>query len=108
MKIIHQEGYSTDELLSWRLCVFKNLIESAKDLVKAIGIVDVQFQISYNEVRTIYIWIVYIVFDGKKVNLHAIEKNYFMIIISFGTMGMVGSYDQEWAHRGRGVDWGLL
>ncbi|KAM3579267.1 Guanine nucleotide-binding protein alpha-2 subunit [Umbelopsis sp. WA50703] len=49
MKIIHQDGYSTDELLSWRLCVFKNLIESAKDLVKAMGIVGAQFEISYNE-----------------------------------------------------------
>ena len=33
MKIIHQKGYSRDELKAWRSIVHKNLIDSAKDLV---------------------------------------------------------------------------
>ncbi|KAI8877113.1 guanine nucleotide binding protein, alpha subunit [Backusella circina FSU 941] len=37
MKIIHQSGYSTDELLSWKLTVYKNIIESIQALVTAIG-----------------------------------------------------------------------
>ncbi|KAH8554920.1 G-protein alpha subunit [Umbelopsis sp. PMI_123] len=49
MKIIHQDGYSTDELLSWRLCIYKNLIESAKDLVNALEIVDIQFEVRHNK-----------------------------------------------------------
>jgi hypothetical protein len=50
MKIIHQDGYSTDELLSWRLCVYKNLIESAKDLINAMTTVEVQFEVPHNQV----------------------------------------------------------
>ncbi|KAI9265129.1 heterotrimeric G protein alpha subunit A [Phascolomyces articulosus] len=33
MKIIHQKGYSRDELKAWRSIVHKNLVDSAKDLV---------------------------------------------------------------------------
>lgn len=50
MKIIHQDGYSTDELLSWRLCVYKNLIESAKDLITATEKIQVQFENPHNKV----------------------------------------------------------
>jgi guanine nucleotide-binding protein subunit alpha len=50
MKIIHQDGYSTDELLSWRLCVYKNLIESAKDLINALTTVEAQFEVPHNQV----------------------------------------------------------
>ncbi|KAI8150348.1 guanine nucleotide binding protein, alpha subunit [Fennellomyces sp. T-0311] len=33
MKIIHQKGYSRDELKAWKTIVHKNLVDSAKDLV---------------------------------------------------------------------------
>ena len=36
MKIIHQNGYSRDELEAFRGTVYDNLINSAKDLVTAL------------------------------------------------------------------------
>ncbi|CAM0135766.1 unnamed protein product [Umbelopsis sp. WA50703] len=33
MKIIHQNGYSEEELYPWRITVYKNLIESAQSLI---------------------------------------------------------------------------
>lgn len=35
MKIIHQNGYSVDELAQYRLTVFKNLVDCAKSLIEA-------------------------------------------------------------------------
>lgn len=35
MKIIHQNGYSQDELLTWKLTIFKNIIDSIQSVVAA-------------------------------------------------------------------------
>lgn len=35
MKIIHQNGYTPEELSVFRLVVYKNLVDSAKDIVLA-------------------------------------------------------------------------
>ncbi|KAI8094329.1 heterotrimeric G protein alpha subunit A [Thamnidium elegans] len=35
MKIIHQNGYSQDELLTWKLTIFKNIIDSIQSIVAA-------------------------------------------------------------------------
>lgn len=35
MKIIHQNGYTNDELLSFRPTIFRNLVDSAQDIVLA-------------------------------------------------------------------------
>lgn len=37
MKIIHQNGYTRDELLAFRPLIWKNLLESARDVVQALG-----------------------------------------------------------------------
>ena len=36
MKIIHQNGYSHDELIAFRPLIWKNLLESARDVVQAL------------------------------------------------------------------------
>jgi guanine nucleotide-binding protein G(i) subunit alpha len=36
MKIIHQNGYTRDELLSFRPLIWKNLLESARDVILAL------------------------------------------------------------------------
>jgi guanine nucleotide-binding protein subunit alpha len=36
MKIIHQNGYSHDELIAFRPLIWKNLLESARDIVQAL------------------------------------------------------------------------
>ena len=43
MKIIHLKGYSDDELYNYRPTVFKNLVECAKAVIKAMN----QFDIPY-------------------------------------------------------------
>lgn len=35
MKIIHQNGYTPEELVFFRIVVYKNLVDSAKDVVMA-------------------------------------------------------------------------
>ena len=37
MKIIHQNGYTQDELALYRLTIFKNVIDCAKSLISAMG-----------------------------------------------------------------------
>ncbi|CDH48751.1 g-protein alpha subunit [Lichtheimia corymbifera JMRC:FSU:9682] len=44
MKIIHQNGYSTDELETWRPTVYKNLIECAQVLVNGLEKFDYKFK----------------------------------------------------------------
>jgi len=36
MKIIHQNGYTVDELAMYRLTIYKNLVDCAKKLVQAL------------------------------------------------------------------------
>ena len=35
MKIIHHNGYTLDELAAYRLAIYKNLLDSARALIKA-------------------------------------------------------------------------
>lgn len=42
MKIIHQNGYSVEELTLYRLTVYKNLLDCAKDLIKAYNQFDME------------------------------------------------------------------
>lgn len=50
MKIIHQNGYSTDELETWRPTVYKNLIECAQVLVNGLEKFDYKFKEEKNMV----------------------------------------------------------
>lgn len=49
MKIIHQSGYTTDELYRWRATVYRNVIESAQVLVAAVQKFGYQFDNPANE-----------------------------------------------------------
>ncbi|CAO3685828.1 unnamed protein product [Umbelopsis ramanniana] len=44
MKIIHQNGYSNEELYPWRITVYKNLIESAQALVYGVTKFGLEFE----------------------------------------------------------------
>jgi hypothetical protein len=52
MKIINQNGYSKDELRSWRIIVYRNLIESAQTLLKAMTDLGLNFDNQLNNVNT--------------------------------------------------------
>jgi G-protein alpha subunit len=52
MKIIHQNGYTRDELLVFRLVVYDNLIESAQAIVKQMRKMGIDPEIPENRVRT--------------------------------------------------------
>lgn len=53
MKIINQNGYSKDELRSWRVIVYRNLIESAQTLIQAMTDLGLLFDNSSNNVTII-------------------------------------------------------
>jgi guanine nucleotide-binding protein subunit alpha len=51
MKIINQNGYSKNELRSWKIIVYRNLIESAQTLLRAMKNLDIPFENSANNVN---------------------------------------------------------
>jgi guanine nucleotide-binding protein subunit alpha len=53
MKIIHQNGYTKEELHTWRPTVYKNLIQSIKTLVTAANKLGIQFHEPRNEVSVL-------------------------------------------------------
>jgi guanine nucleotide-binding protein subunit alpha len=44
MKIIHQNGYTKEELLNWRVTVYRNLVHSAQAIVNALNQFEYQLQ----------------------------------------------------------------
>ena len=55
MKIIHQNGYTRDELLVFRLVVYENLIESAQAIVKQMRKMGIDPEVPENRVRTLQV-----------------------------------------------------
>jgi guanine nucleotide-binding protein subunit alpha len=51
MRIIHQSGFTSEELFTWRNIVYKNVIESAQTLVSAISRFNYQYDDIKNEVN---------------------------------------------------------
>lgn len=51
MKIIHQNGYSREELLVYRLTVIRNLVDSAQAVVLALRKLMLEAQLPQNRVR---------------------------------------------------------
>lgn len=49
MKILHQNGFSTDELMNWRVTVYRNLIHSAQAVVNALN--EFEYQLSDEKVQ---------------------------------------------------------
>jgi guanine nucleotide-binding protein G(i) subunit alpha len=52
MKIIHQNGYSSNELMVYRLTVLKNLLDSAQALVLALRKFNLEPEVSENRVSS--------------------------------------------------------
>ena len=50
MKIIHQNGYTKEELLNWRVTVYRNVIQSAQAIVTALN----QFEYKLKDEKTEY------------------------------------------------------
>lgn len=50
MKIIHQNGYSVEELAMYRLTIYKNLVDCGKALVMALRQFDIDPEILANKV----------------------------------------------------------
>jgi len=55
MKIIHQNGYSTEELSMYRLTIYKNVIDCAKSLIGAMRQFDVEPQTPENKAYCDYL-----------------------------------------------------
>lgn len=55
MKIIHQNGYTIDELAMYRLTVYKNLVDCAKALVVALEKFDIEPVVAINKVRDCFL-----------------------------------------------------
>lgn len=55
MKIIHQNGYTTDELALYRLTIYKNLLDCAKALIGAMRQFEIQPRDAENNMRADYL-----------------------------------------------------
>jgi guanine nucleotide-binding protein G(i) subunit alpha len=51
MKIIHQGGFTPEELLAYRLTVYRNVLESAQAIVGAMGMLGVDWVNPANRVH---------------------------------------------------------
>lgn len=51
MKIINKNGYTKDELITWKIIVYKNIVESIQSIIRAIKKFDMQFTIEQNNVN---------------------------------------------------------
>ena len=51
MKIIHLNGYTTEELITYRTSIWLNLVDSVKNLVDAMGKLKLEFLETKNKVR---------------------------------------------------------
>ena len=58
MKIIHQNGYTIDELAMYRLTIYKNLVDCAKALVMALQKFDIEPVAPMNKVCLICLWVI--------------------------------------------------
>lgn len=52
MKIIHQDGFSKEELLPWKLIIYKNIVESIQSIVTAMKKFNYEFETSKDQVRS--------------------------------------------------------
>ncbi|CAO3616093.1 unnamed protein product [Cunninghamella blakesleeana] len=55
MKIIHQNGYTRDELYTWRITVYKNIMESVLALISAMEKFNYQYENESNSKHALYI-----------------------------------------------------
>lgn len=53
MKIIHQNGFNKDELLTYRMTVYRNLVDSAQAIILAMRKIGIDCETPANRVRTI-------------------------------------------------------
>lgn len=51
MKIIHQNGFSKEELLTWKLVIYKNIVESIQSIVSAMKTFNYEFETVKDQVR---------------------------------------------------------
>ncbi|ORE06055.1 heterotrimeric G-protein alpha subunit, GPA3-like protein [Rhizopus microsporus var. microsporus] len=49
MKIVYQEGYTREELISWKVTVYRNLIQSAQSIVNALNQFEYQLSTEKNQ-----------------------------------------------------------
>lgn len=54
MKIIHQNGYSQEELKSWKLTIYKNIIESIQAIISAAEKLEYKFETLDDQVLRVY------------------------------------------------------
>ena len=77
MKIIHQNGYTVDELAMYRLTIYKNLVDCAKALVMALQKFEIEPMVAINRVcnfaRERHV--------GGSNNIHARQYSYYFLVM---------------------------
>lgn len=61
MKIIHQNGYSQEELKSWKLTIYKNIIESIQAIVSAAEKFEYEFETLDDQVNEYITCLLYLI-----------------------------------------------
>lgn len=63
MKIIHQNGYNKEELLTYRTTIYRNLLESAKNILLAMRKIGVDCQNPANRVCSLFAALSFFLFN---------------------------------------------
>jgi guanine nucleotide-binding protein G(i) subunit alpha len=69
MKIIHQNGYTKEELLNWRVTVYRNLIQSAQAIVNALN--QFEYRLSNEKIE----------YEAQRISEYRLEENIDPLII---------------------------
>lgn len=87
MKIIHQNGYTPEELYTWKTTVYKNVIESAQTLITAIRKYNYQYENPQNEVNSHIYFFIYKIINrinshpfNPHINLYSLPFSFFLPI----------------------------
>jgi guanine nucleotide-binding protein subunit alpha len=62
MKIIHKNGFTKEELLAYRLGIFRNIVDTIKDIIKGVHKMGLRFAQPGNEVMAIRFYDAVIIF----------------------------------------------
>ncbi|KAI9271257.1 guanine nucleotide-binding protein alpha-3 subunit [Helicostylum pulchrum] len=69
MKILHQNGYTKEELLNWRITVYKNVIQSAQAIVNALS--QFEYQLANEKIE----------YEAQRIKEYRLQENIDPLVI---------------------------
>jgi guanine nucleotide-binding protein G(i) subunit alpha len=69
MKILHQNGFTKEELLNWRVTVYRNIIQSAQAVVNALN--EFEYRLSNEKIE----------YEAQRISEYRLQDNFDPLVI---------------------------